>query len=344
MEYGAIDLHTKHSQIRIVKETGEEVLADRVATRPEALREIFGARAPMRVLLETGTESEWVAQLLEQCGHEVVVADPNYAPMYGERTRRVKTDKRDVAALAEANRRGLYRPAHRTSAAQRAVRRQLQTRDALIQIRTRMINVIRTQVRSTGERLPSGSAETVARRVRGLSLSAEVAAAIAPLLTVLDQVAPVITAADEALTATAAADPIVQRLRTAPGVGPVTGLHYRATLDRVERFRDAGAVTAYFGVIPREQSSGERRQRGGITKAGPSRARAALVQASWAIWRAKSGPAKPLSDWAHQLAARRGKKVAVVALARRLARILFAMWRDGRDFETTCTRRTGAAV
>jgi transposase len=89
------------------------VLDQRIATRRDRFTWVFGARPAMRILLETGTESEWVAQHLESLGHEVVVADPNYAPMYGERTRRIKTDKRDVAALAEANRREIYRPAHR---------------------------------------------------------------------------------------------------------------------------------------------------------------------------------------------------------------------------------------
>ena len=108
MEYGAIDLHAKESEIRIVNEEAAVV---------------FGGREPMRVLLESGTGSEWVARHLEGLGHEVVVADPNYTPMYGQRSRRIKTDRRDVAALAEANRLGLYRPAHRTSSPQRDRRR-----------------------------------------------------------------------------------------------------------------------------------------------------------------------------------------------------------------------------
>ncbi len=102
MEYGAIDLHTKESQIRIVTSDGRVVLDQRIATRRDRFTGLFGDRPAMRILLETGTESEWVAQHLESLGHEVVVADPNYSPMYGERTRRIKTDKRDVAALAEA--------------------------------------------------------------------------------------------------------------------------------------------------------------------------------------------------------------------------------------------------
>ena len=119
MVYGAIDLHMRYSQIRIIDEAGVVQRDQRVVTSRERLTQAFASYGPMRILLETGTESEWVAQTLEAAGHEVIVADPNYAPMYGELRRRVKTDRRDVTALAEANRRGWYRLAHRTSAAQR---------------------------------------------------------------------------------------------------------------------------------------------------------------------------------------------------------------------------------
>jgi transposase len=332
MEYGAIDLHTKESQIRIVAEDGTVVLDQRIATRPDRLTAVLGARASMRLLLETGTESEWVAQHLEGLGHAVIVADPNYAPMYGARTRRIKTDRRDVAALAEANRLGHFRVAHRVSVAQRAVRQQLHVRDALIQMRTQAINVVRTQIRSTGHRLGTGQAETFGRRVRAAALPDALVAQVTPLLTMLDALAPAIAALDRALHARASADPITRNLMTAPGVGPITALAYRASLDTVTRFRDAGAATAYLGLVPREASSGERQQKGGITKAGPRRTRAVLVQASWVIWRTPRGPAAALHAWGHHLAQRRGKKIAVVALARRLARILFAMWRDDRPF------------
>src|SRR5688500_14756896 len=113
MEYGAIDLHLRHSEVRIVSDTGAVLCERRIVTAPDALRTLFEGRAPMRVLLESGTESEWVAQTIEGCGHQVVVADPNYLLMYAERQRRIKTDRRDVAALAEACRLGIYRRAHR---------------------------------------------------------------------------------------------------------------------------------------------------------------------------------------------------------------------------------------
>jgi transposase len=262
----------------------------------------------------------------------VVVADPNYVPMYGERRRRVKTDRRDVAALSEANRRGWYRPAHRTSPAQRQVRAELQVRQVLVRMRTQTINVVRSLLRRTGLRLRSGAAESVAARVRELVVPPELRETIAPLLAVLDGLTPRIAAADRQAKRRARADRTTRRLMTVPGVGPITALHYRATIDRVDRFAEAGAVTSYLGLVPREYSSGERHQRGRITKAGSRDTRAMLVQASWAVWRMRRGPGAALSAWAHQLAARRGRKIAIVALARRLARILFAVWRDEQDF------------
>ena len=100
MDYGAIDLHTKHSQVRIVTAEGTVVLERRIVTRADQFATVFGWRERMRILFESSTESKWVATCLEGLGHVVVVADPNYAPMYGTRTRRIKTDRRDVAALA----------------------------------------------------------------------------------------------------------------------------------------------------------------------------------------------------------------------------------------------------
>ena len=107
-------------------------------TQRERLAELLGKRPKARVLLESSTESEWVARCLEELGHEVVVADPNFAPMYATRSRRVKTDKRDARTLAEACKLGAYRPAHRTSDERRHLRAQLAVREALVRTRTRL--------------------------------------------------------------------------------------------------------------------------------------------------------------------------------------------------------------
>jgi transposase len=136
MEYGAIDLHTKRSQIRIVDADGAVIVERRIDTTRAVLTQMFARRSPLRILVESSTESEWVAQHLEGMGHGVIVADPNYAAMYGSRSRRVKTDKRDVAALAEANRTGVYRRAHRVSTVALRLRQTLRVRRHLVQLRS----------------------------------------------------------------------------------------------------------------------------------------------------------------------------------------------------------------
>ena len=169
MEYGAIDLHKKESQIRIVTEDGA-VIDRRIATTRERLTAVFWGRPRLRSLLEAATESEWVAQHLETLGHEVIVADPNFTAMYGHRSRRIKTDRRDVAALAEACQRGCYRVAHRRSALRRTVQAQLNIRRELTEARTRAISLTRALVRGGGFRIRSGSTDSFLTRVAALDL------------------------------------------------------------------------------------------------------------------------------------------------------------------------------
>ena len=185
MEYGAIDLHTKESQIRIVADTGE-IIDRRIATTRERFTATFWDRPRMRILLEASTESEWVAQHLETLGHEVIVADPNYAPMYGQRSRRVKTDRRDVAALTEACQHGIYRLAHRRSARQHAIQSQLNVRQELVQARTRAISLARAITRAAGFRIRSGRTETFLTRLDALDLPAPMKAALLPLRSVIE--------------------------------------------------------------------------------------------------------------------------------------------------------------
>src|SRR6185503_3916877 len=113
MEHIGIDVHKRESQVCVLGEGGEVVLERRVPTQREKLAELLGQRPKARVLVEASTESEWVARCLEELGHEVVVADPNFASMYATRSRKVKTDKRDARTLAEACKLGAYRPSYR---------------------------------------------------------------------------------------------------------------------------------------------------------------------------------------------------------------------------------------
>jgi len=333
MEYGAIDLHLRRSQVRIIDEQEQVVLDRRVDTTRADFERIFAGRARMRILIESSTESEWVAQHLEGLGHEAVVVDPTYAAMYGSRSRKVKTDKRDVAALARANRRGVYRRAHRVPAATRTLRQPLRIRRQLVQQRTGLINLLRAVLRQEGLRLPSGQAESLLTRVERLGVPAILEATLAPLRTMLTALNATLATVDAAREARAAIDPVTQRLMTAPGVGPVLAWTCRAVMDTPDRFGgDASRATAFVGLVPREDSSAERQHKGSITKSGPGDLRALLVQASWAIWHSRRERAAHLRDWVSRLAARRGRRIAVVALARRLTRILYAMWRDTTEF------------
>jgi transposase len=133
-----------------------------------------------------------------------------------------------------------------------------------------------------------------------------------------------------------AEDPVVKRLTTCPSVGPITATAFVAALDNVHRFagrRGAAQVTSYLGLVPREYSSGEQQLRGRVMRSAHPYVRALLVQAAWRLCRSSDTRATALRTWAQAIARRRGRNVAIVALARRLTRILYAMWRDEIDYQ-----------
>jgi transposase len=337
MDHIGIDVHKTESQLCILGAEGQ-LSESRIRTTPERFAAVLGDRPRARILLEASTESEWVARCLEQLGHEVVVADPNFAPMYAARSHKIKTDRRDARALAEACRLGAYRPAHRLSDAQRHVRGRLTVRDALVRTRTGYISVIRALLRQHGWRVPSGSAEGFSRRVLALSLPGRLLSELAPLLAVMRQVNQQLAYSNERIAAVAHADARVERLQSVPCVGPITAAAFVATLDDAGRFARAHQVEAYLGLVPREWSSGEGQRRGRITKAGQRRVRSLLVQAAVSIRRVRHPSTTALREWTERLAARRGRFIAVIALARRLAGILYALLRDGTRYQPARAR------
>jgi transposase len=338
-----VDLHKRESQLCTLAPDGS-VTEQRIVTSRERFTAVFGDRAPARILLEASTESEWVAQCLEALGHDVIVADPNYAPMYATRSRRVKTDKRDARTLAEALRIGAYRPAHRMSATRQHVRAELAVREALVRTRTRYIAIAKAFARREGLRVPSSESHLVAKRVATLEVPPMLEAELDPLFAVLEPLNAQIKSADRRIAAIEQADPIVALLATAPSVGPLTASAVVATIDDVTRFASAHQFEAFLGLVPGERSSGEKRRVGRITKAGNSRARYLLVEAGWRILRSKSPETAALRAWALKIAMRRGNRIAVVALARRLAGILYAMWRDNAPYNTTKVRGPQATI
>lgn len=176
----------------------------------------------------------------------------------------------------------------------------------MVRMRSGLIAHLRAILRQEGLRLPSGSSAAIDTRLARMTLSPAVQTVVTPLLEALRALTPLIARETRVLTALAAADPVVVRLQSVPGVGPIVGLTYRATLDRVDRFPSAGHASSSVGLVPREDSSGERRQRGHITKVGPREARSMLIQAAWTCWRHRSVRTTHLRTWADALAARRG--------------------------------------
>jgi transposase len=196
--------------------------------------------------------------------------------------------------------------------------------------------------------------EPFARRVRTLYArdpATPVPTFVERQLQAIEQLTTQIAAADAELAAIATEDATCERLMSVPGVGPVTALRFAAALDEVERFPHAHAVESYLGLVPGEHSSSARHRRTSITKAGPPQLRWALVQAALSArrWRKHD----PMVVWSYQVEARRGRHIAVIALARKLAGILFAIWRDGTRYkpqhhkntqEATANARSGLAL
>jgi transposase len=260
--------------------------------------------------------------------------------MYAQRTRRVKTDRRDARALAHACKLGAYRPAHRISDSRHQLRAFLGVRETMVRTCARWITHMQALLRREGVRVRTGAAETFKARLDELRLPTALKTMMHPLVDLLEPLNQQIEALDNELGQLVTHDDVTKRLVTVPGVGPVTAVAFVATLDEVTRFRGAHQVESYLGLVPQEWSSSETQRRGHITKTGSGRVRWLLVQAAWCILqrrRAKSD-ATALRLWADRIAGRRGRLVAVVALARRLAGILYAIWRDGTEYNPSKLR------
>lgn len=332
MQHCGFDLAKVSSQLCIRTQDGQ-LIERRIKTTREELTKFFAEQPPTRILIEAATESEWVAQHLESLGHEVVVADPNFAPMYSTLSKKIKTDKRDARALCDACERGTYRRAYRSTDSQRQVRAELIARETLVATRTKYISVVRSLLRREGIRVQSCGAQYFSAHVEAMSLPAHLCSAIAPLLAILNTLDEQISRADGQLAEVAKSEPLIKRLCLIPGIGPVTSITFVTVLGEASRFAGAKQVRAYLGLVPQEESSGERQRRGHITKAGNSRVRSLLVEVAWLILSSKKEELQGLKQWAARIAERRGKRIAVVALARKLAGILYAMWRDGTQFD-----------
>jgi transposase len=334
----AIDLGGRESQVCIRSADGVIVVEKKHPTR--RLGELMKSWEPSRVILETSAEAFRIADQARAVGHEVRVVAGTLVREIGVGARGVKTDERDARKLSEVSCRIDLPSVHIPSEQARTMRSILGSREVLISSRTKTINNVRGWMRTQLWKIRTGGVTTFADRVRGHASLLELALPdhIERLLQVIELLNTQMKAADQQLRHLAGVNTTTRRLMTVPGIGPVTALSFVAAIDDVQRFSSAPRVQSYLGLTPGENSSSERQQKTGITKAGPALVRRALVQAAWTVLYRR--PNEPMAHWANQIATRRGKFIAVVALARKLAGILFAMWRDNTSYRPSLSSRT----
>ena len=232
MEYIGIDIHKSSSQVCILGENGE-LTERRIRTTRDELAKLFAGRPAARILVEASTESEWVALCLEAFGHELIVADPNFAQMYATRSKKVKTDKRDARTLCDACKLGAYRPAHRPPPERRHQRAELRVREALIFTRSKYISLIGALVRREGLRIAPGSADKFLDRLDLVALPEAMEDELAPLIVTMQVINEQIAQAERRLSEQVKNDPVATRMMRVPGVGPVMAGTFVAVVDTV---------------------------------------------------------------------------------------------------------------
>jgi len=330
MRIVALDLGAKEISFC---EVAQQRVVDRATVR--SLDHLYGTlgpgRARARVAIEASREAWFVFDRLREWGHEVILVDTTRIKETGVGRHKRKTDRRDAEALAMALERGTLPKAHVLSVHRRKLRHQLSVRRALVETRAQYVTTIRGLARAAGHRLPSCDVEHFVARVNATPLDDATRALIAPLLVVLQPLEAQIGLVERALEHLCQSEPTVQRLATMNGVSLIVAAAFVSVIDDAARFRGAHQVEAYIGLVPSEKSTGGRQRLGAITKHGNGYLRALLVQTGWQILRRPSS--EPLAAWGKAVRKRRGKAVAVVAVARRVAGILWAMWRRATVYE-----------
>jgi transposase len=335
----ALDLGAKKSTYCEVSQGS--VVRRSTVSEFDSLRPLLGPEQPVaRVAIEACREAWFVHDRLIEWGNEVVLVDTTRSKQLGIGQHGRKTDRIDAEVLARALERGGIPVAHVLSPARRELRRVLGVRRALVESRANLVTTIRGLSREAGGKLPSCTIEHFVRRVREQRLAAEVASLIEPLLVLVEGIDTQLTRVEAQLSKLCAKEPVIAVLTTAPGVGAVVAACFVAVVDEAKRFRSAHQLESYVGLVPSEDTSGSKRRLGAISKQGNKYLRALLVQASWTIWRS-SDENDPLRLWVRTLGERRGRRIAVVALARRLVGVLWAMWRDGTVYDAEHLARQG---
>jgi transposase len=331
--FAGLDVSLEETAICIVDDSGRIVREARVASEPEALVAFFGAcgMSMERVGMEACSLTAWLHEGLSEAGLPAICIEARQAKAaMGAMPN--KTDRNDARGIAQIMRTGWYRAVHVKSPACRSWRALLTARRMVLNKRRDLENGIRTLLREVGLKVGTPSRKLFPMRVRELAADDPVLASLTEsLLSVIEVMTQEADKLTKRVLDEVKVEPTCRRLMTVPGVGPLTALAFRATIDQPGRFRKSRDVGAHLGLTPRRYQSGETDVQGHISRCGDELARTALYEAANSLL-IRSSKWSALRAWGMNVAKRRGMARARVAVARKLAVILHRMWADGSEF------------
>lgn len=346
MYYCGLDVAMKSSYLYLTNQTGRKLTAGEIPTTADALQQRLRRyrRGGLRVALEAGNQSAWLHDLLTEFGAEVTVVNPTKLKLIAESRR--KTDKIDAKILCELLRLdGLPEPVHMPGPETRSLRGLLVARRQLVAARTKLGNVARGMLRQEGIALPARQLNSFVSWQRLLARSFS-AAHLEPILQSYYESFVALTRSiqqlDRQLAQRERSDGRAARLQTMPKVGRIASLTFLAAVDQVARFETSRKLVSYSGLCPTVRSSGERTEYGSISREGRSELRAVWVQIAHLVAADQSRSTARLRRWYRKVASHRGKKTAIVALARKLLSIAYRLLRDGTVYRSSLVCRPAA--
>ena len=331
--FAGLDVSLEETSICVVDETGGIVKEARAVSEAQALSEALrGLELPLeRVGLEACSLTAWLHDGLCAEGLPAICIETRQANA-AMKTMPNKTDRNDARALAQIMRTGWFRQVHVKSRQCRLWRSLLVARRAVLNEMRSLENVVRATLREAGLKLGTPGRKIFAARVRELAGDdADMMRLVEPLLAILATMLAQLERLTRQVLDIVRREEICRRLMSVPGVGPITALAFRATIDRPDRFRRSRDVGAHLGLTPARYQSGETDIQGRISRCGDELARTALYEAAHSLL-VRSRKWSSLRAWGMSIAKRRGMARARVAVARKLAVILHRMWSDEAEF------------
>jgi transposase len=341
-----VDLGDRYSHLCLMDtQSGEITEEGRLCTSPEAFRRRFSSeRPPMRIAIEAGTHSPWASRVLEECGHEVLVANARKLRLiYANKRKTDEIDAENLARLARLDPKLLYPLKHRgeDSQAHMAI---IRSREALVSCRTQLVNHVRGAVKSFGARLPKCPARSFHKKAAE-HIPEALWPALGPILEQIGSLTERIHQYDRKLeTISKEHYPETDLLRQVEGIGPLTALTFVLTLEDPYRFEKSRSVGAYLGLVPARDQSGDRDPQKRISKEGDEMLRKLLVGSAHYIL-GPFGSDSDLRRHGQKIASRGGKnakKRAAVAVARKLSVLLHSLWINAEVYEPLRNARTSA--